>query len=281
MNAAENSSYFFAGEQIAGFQLIHPLRIRTLSESWYAVRRRDGSPAAIKFLRREHPRIPQFYDMADFLMRHRSPFLIAVLECAETAQQMPYAAMEYATGGTLRQPLGKGRILPLAEAVRLLRSMLLALDVLHRGGIVHRDVKPENIWFAADGAPRLGDFGLAKLPNFPEESGKVFGTAAYMSPEQAQDSTTVDCRSDLYSLALVLFEVLTGKRFRPKNSFPDTLKQILSDRSEPPVELLREAATEKLALLLGRMMEYSAALRPRSAAEALAELDAMSLPVGE
>ena len=159
--------------------------------------------------------------------------------------------------------------------------MLLALDVLHRGGIVHRDVKPENIWFAADGAPRLGDFGLAKLPNFPEESGKVFGTAAYMSPEQAQDSTTVDCRSDLYSLALVLFEALTGKRFRPKNSFPDTLKQILSDRSEPPVELLREAATEKLALLLGRMMEYSAALRPRSAAEALAELDAMSLPVGE
>ena len=76
-------------------------------------------------------------------------------------------------------------------------------------------------------------------------------------------------------------EVLTGRRFREKADFTVMLKRILSDRSEPPIDLLRAAATEKLAQLLGRMMEYSPALRPGSPAEALAELDAMELPGGE
>ena len=136
----------------------------------------------------------------------------------------------------------------------------------------------ENIWRRKNGENRLGDLGLAKLPNHPEEPGKVFGTAAYLSPEQARDSTAVDERSDLYSLAVVLFEALTGKRYRPKESFTDTVKRILSDRSAPSPEMLRDAATGKLALLLVRMLEYSPSLRPRSAFEVLAELDSMDLP---
>ena len=125
---------------------------------------------------------------------------------------------------------------------------------------------------------RNGLFFLAKLPGFRETPGNVFGTASYMSPEQALDSTAVDARSDLYSLALILYEVLTGKRFRPgKNDFTGTLKYILSDRSSPPIGILRSASTENLAFLLGRMMERSASLRPGSASEVLAELDSMDL----
>ena len=165
-------------------------------------------------------------------------------------------------------------------AVRLLREMLRGLAALHAHDMVHRDVKPDNIWLTSDGDFRLGDFGLVQLPGYPEERGKIFGTASCMSPEQAHDSTSVDARSDLYSLAVVLFEVLTGDRLRPKGSFAETLKFILSDRSAPPVDRLKVVATENLALLLGRMLEYSPALRPRSATEILAELDAMSLPGG-
>ena len=275
-----NTAFFFRGERIASsFQLIRPLRIRQFSESWLAFRIDSGLPFAIKFLRREHPRIAEFHAVADFLKEQSScPYLIRVFEYAETDQGMPYAVMEYAEGGTLREELRRTPILPLQRALFLFRGMLLALRTLHDHGIIHRDVKPENIWMMPDGGFRLGDLGIAKVPGFRETPGNVFGTASYMSPEQALDSTSVDARSDLYSLALILYEVLTGKRFRPgKNDFTGTLKYILSDRSSPPIGILRSASTENLAFLLGRMMERSASLRPGSASEVLAELDSMDL----
>ena len=196
----------------------------------------------------------------------------------ETAQGMPYAVMEFASGGSLRRKLDQSGKLSLPNAVFLLRGMLQALASLHADGIVHRDVKPDNIWLTSDGGFRLGDLGLAKLPGVAEERGKMFGTASFLSPEQAQDSSSADARSDLYSLALVLFEALTGSPLRPKGPFVEMVKRIRSDRSAPPVALLRESATEKLAVLLSRMMEFSPALRPQSAAEALAGLNEMDLP---
>ena len=278
MNSTLHTPFFFSGEQIAGFQLIRPLRVRELSECWYAFRRTDRTPIAVKFLRPEHPRIPQFYDMAEFLKTAPGRFLIRVWDCGETISGLPYATMEYADGGSLRQRLKKCGPMPLPEAVRLLRSLLCGLAILHAHGMVHRDVKPENIWLTGDGDFRLGDFGLVRLPGYPEEPGKIFGTASFMSPEQARDSTTVDCRSDLYSLGAVLYETLTGERLRPQGSFPEMLKFILADRSEPSVERLKDVATEKLALLLIKMLDRSPALRPQNAAAALAELDAMALP---
>lgn len=277
-DVVERDPFFFAGERIAFFQLIRSLRVREHSECWLAARLDSGLSVAVKFLHREHPRIPQFYDASEFLKNSVCPFLIRVFDYGETAQKMPYAVMEYADAGTLRKRLAKSGALPLPEAVRLLRGMLLALRELHEHGIVHRDVKPDNIWLMSDGTFRLGDLGTAKLPGIPEKPGAVFGTASYLPPEQARDSAGVDARSDLYSLALVLFEVLTGKRRRAKiDNFAEALKGVLADRSAPPVAELRFAATEKLAFLLGRMMEYSPALRPESAAVILKELDAMEL----
>ena len=278
MNPKSPTPFFFAGELIAGFQLIRPLRVRELSECWYACRRKDRTPAAVKFLRPEHPRIPQFYDVAEFLKTVSCPFLIRVFDFGETVSGAPYAAMEYAGGGTLRHHLADHGKIPLPEAVQLLHDMLCGLATLHAHGMVHRDVKPDNIWLTVDGGFRLGDFGLVLLPGYLEEPGRIFGTAAYMSPEQARDSTSVDARSDLYSLAVVLAETLTGERLRPKGSFAETIKFILSDRSAPPVDRLKIVATEKLAILLGRMLDPLPALRPPSAAAVLAELDAMTLP---
>lgn len=280
MKPESPAPYFFTGEQISGFQLIRPLRVRELSECWYAFRRADRLPVAVKFLHPGHPRIPQFYAMAEFLETAPGAFLIRVFESGETVSGFPYAVMEYASGGTLRRRLSECGRLSLAESVHLLRSMLCGLAVLHGRGMVHRDVKPDNIWLTSGGDFRLGDFGLTRIPGYPEERGKIFGTASFMSPEQACDSTVVDGRSDLYSLGVVLFEALTGERFRPKGSFFETLKYILRDRTAPPVDRLKPLATEKLALLLGRMLEPLPELRPASAHDLLLELDAMSLPGG-
>ncbi len=278
MNIQPDTPFFFAGEQIAGFQLLRPLRVRKLSECWYACCRRDGTPAAIKFLRQEHPRIPQFYTMAEFLKNNSGTFLIRVYDYGKTVSGLPYAVMEYAGGGTLRQRLNKYGTLSLPEAVRLLREMLCALELLHSRGIIHRDIKPENIWITDDNDFRLGDFGIVRLPGCPEEPGKIFGTPYCMPPEQAKNSASIDGRGDLYSLAVVLFEALTGERLRPKGSFTEIVKFILTDRTPPPLNQLKDAATEKLALLLGRMLERSPALRPQNATEVLAELDRMMLP---
>ena len=90
MKLSEETAYFFPGEQIADFQLVRPLRVRELSECWHGFRLESGDPVAIKFLRKENPRIPQFRDVAAFLQRGESPFLIRVLESGETNQGMPF-----------------------------------------------------------------------------------------------------------------------------------------------------------------------------------------------
>ena len=274
----EPAPYFFAGEQIADVQLIRPLRVRALSECWLAAGLADGTPCAVKFLRCENPHTAHFHELADFLEHSKSPFLIRVLRHAETGQGMPYAVMEFADGGSLRRKLDQSGKLSLPNAVFLLRGMLQALASLHADGIVHRDVKPDNIWLTSDGGFRLGDLGLAKLPGVAEERGKVFGTASFLSPEQAQDSSSADARSDLYSLALVLFETLTGCPLRPKGSFVEMVKRIRSDRTGWEEGILRESSKEKLAVLPGRRREFSPALRPPHTKEALAELNEMNLP---
>lgn len=138
-----------------------------------------------------------------------------------------YMAMEYIPGGTLKERIGSG--LPPAEAMRILRQIGSALGYAHARGFVHRDVKPANILFRADGSAVLSDFGIAK--NLGEgtaltQAGFTVGTPNYMSPEQAQ-GRPLDGRSDLYSLGVVLYEMLTGERpYKSDDSFATALMHV-------------------------------------------------------
>jgi serine/threonine protein kinase len=121
--------------------------------------------------------------------------------------------MELVEGATLRSVLQAGR-LPLATAMSYGKQALLALQYAHQHGVVHRDVTPANILIAAGGVVKLTDFGLAKAPGDMRltQSGAVMGSLYYMSPEQVRGSPTLDERTDIYSLGVVLYEMSTGRR---------------------------------------------------------------------
>ncbi len=140
------------------------------------------------------------------------PAIIPVYDFGEEAGQ-PYLVMRYLSGGALSDRLKKGP-LPLAETKRIIASISPGLDEAHRRGIIHRDLKPDNILFDQYHEPYIADFGIAKLSESSAglTSGNVvIGTPAYMSPEQAQGDANLDGRSDIYTLGVILFEMLTGK----------------------------------------------------------------------
>jgi len=144
-------------------------------------------------------------------------------ECPDTG--LVYIAMEYIKGQDLEQMLGADRRLHPAEAARIVAEVALGLDYAHNLGVVHRDIKPANIILTTDGSPKVMDFGVARLESSNlTVDGQFIGTPNFMSPEQITGKT-VDGRSDLFSLGVVLFKLLTGTRpFKGANMHEVTLK---------------------------------------------------------
>ncbi len=154
-------------------------------------------------------RFEQEYALAAKI-RHRH---VARIHAQGRTEMLAYIAMEYLAGGSLRDRIDTGPLVP-RECLSFLWQATLGLAAIHEHGIVHRDLKPENLMLRQDGALVVTDFGIAKqLGATPTHTvhGEVFGTPHYMSPEQARDET-IDARSDLYSLGVVLYEMLTGER---------------------------------------------------------------------
>ncbi|HET6952164.1 MAG TPA: PASTA domain-containing protein [Acidimicrobiales bacterium] len=140
------------------------------------------------------------------------PHLLAVYDWSD-GEDAPYLVTEYLSGGSLRGMLDAGHRLSPSQALVVGLEAARALDHAHRQGFVHRDIKPANLLFGADGRLRIADFGLAKAvaeAGWTEPAGAVLGTARYASPEQARGES-VDGHSDVYSLALVLVESVTGQ----------------------------------------------------------------------
>lgn len=139
------------------------------------------------------------------------PNIVTVYDVAEQDGRF-YLAMEYLDGQTLRKTLDSGMLSP-EKALEVAIEILKALAFAHGNGVVHRDVKPENIQILENGAIKLTDFGIARLtfePNITMD-GQVFGTPSYMSPEQI-NGRDIDARSDIFSLGIVLYEMLAGKK---------------------------------------------------------------------
>ena len=163
-----------------------------------------------------------------------------------------YIAMEFLEGGSLDERIRAG--LSVDAALELVETIGESLAFVHQRGVVHRDIKPANILFHADGTPRLTDFGIAKQLSADQEltlDGRALGSPYYLSPEQAQ-CRTLDGRSDIYSLGILLYEMLTGEKPYAGNSHIET---ILSHLTEPLPRLPEDLAW--LQELLDRMIAKS------------------------
>jgi WD40 repeat protein len=165
------------------------------------------------------------------------PSIIQIYEVGES-QGRPYLALELAEGGSLAARL-RGEPLPPIEAAQLLEVLARTLHAVHQQGVIHRDLKPANILLAADGTPRISDFGLAKQVNDQAvdatHSGAILGTPSYMAPEQARGEIhNIGPATDVYALGVLLYELLTGGPPFRADSVLETLQMVCHNEAVPP-----------------------------------------------
>jgi serine/threonine-protein kinase len=211
------------------------------------------------------------------------PNTIRVYDFGETDGRL-FLAMEYLEGRTLRRVLGADGPLPTARVIRIAIQIAKALGAAHEEGIVHRDLKPENVVlldrYGDSDFVKVLDFGIARSLDATEQrmtaTGAVIGTPAYMAPEQAA-GRTVDGRTDLYALGVMLYEMVTGALPFTK---PTAIALLVAHTTEPPppVQERAPALPPRLAALIMRLLAKDPVERPASATELLGLLEREALP---
>ncbi len=185
-----------------------------------------------------------------------------------------FVTMEFVEGETLSQVLKRRGKLPVKEAVDIMRQVCDGLAAAHRNHIVHRDLKPSNIMCDPEGRIIIMDFGLARdvAAHRLTQTGVVLGTVDYMSPEQARGET-VDARSDLFAVGLILYELLTGERPYSADSAVATLVKRSEQRAKPP-SIVDPTVPQAVDNIVMRCLEVDPSKRYQSATEMLADLEA-------
>ena len=202
------------------------------------------------------------------------PHILTVHDSGEAAGLL-WFTMPLIEGETLRQRLNRETQLPVEEALRLTREVADALDSAHRHGVIHRDIKPENI-LLSEGHALVADFGIARALDVGAstitEPGMVIGTPAYMSPEQASGESVTDARTDVYSLGIVLYEMLAGEVPFSGPTAAAVMARALTETPRP-LQSVRSLVPGAVQTLVSKAMARTPADRFRSAAELGKALD--------
>ena len=284
-----------AGTRLGPYEVLSPLGAGGMGEVYRARDTRLGRDVALKVLPEEFARDPERVRRFEAEARSASVLsdshIVAVFDVGEQGGVF-YIATELVEGSDLRKRLDSGPV-PAAAVAEIGAQIAEGLSAAHERGIVHRDLKPENILMTRSGLAKIADFGLAKqtgeasggisqLATAAADStgtGVVMGTVAYMSPEQARGAR-VDFRSDQFSLGLILYELLTGRRAFARNNAADTLSAILRDEPEPLRNLARDVP-EPLARIVHRCLSKEAAGRYGSTGDLAHDLRALRGGSGE
>ena len=220
--------------------------------------------------------VRRFLREAKLATRIRHPNLVAVHDCGfDQVKGVYYLVMDYVSGGDLRQALAFSGTFEPAKAVAVIVQVAHALDAAQKFDVVHRDIKPENIMLQPDGTVKLVDLGIAKASNLGESlkttTDSIFGTPNYISPEQALSASDVDARADIYSLGVVLFEMVAGRIPYDGKNAPQILAQVMSDDPVPDVRDFNRDVPPMLAATIRRMCVKDRNRRIATPAALLAE----------
>ena len=221
--------------------------------------------------------VARFKNEAQAAGRLSHPGIVSVYEYGED-EEVAYIAMEYVQGKGLREYFHRGTRFGLGDVVSIMNQLLEALAYAHEEGVIHRDIKPQNIVVEANGFLKVMDFGIARLANPPRgkgltEAGMAVGTPDYMSPEQLAGKE-LDPRSDLYSTGVVLFECLTGQLpFEADTPWSLIAKHIEED--PPSARSMNAEVPETVAQVVLRAMAKEPAQRYQTAVELHDALEAI------
>lgn len=254
---------FKNGERFRGYIVERLLGNGSLGAVYLVRNELLGTVSAMKVLfpgvvQEDPDYVKRFIREAKIATRIRHPNLVAVHDCGlDEERGLYYLVMDYVSGGDLRQALAfAGRFSP-ERAAEVVLQIASALDAAQEYRVVHRDIKPENIMIQPDGLVKLVDLGIAKADDLKDslhtQADSVFGTPAYIAPEQAVDAASVDVRADIYSLGVVLFEMISGKVPFDGPNAPQILVQTLSSDPFPDIRDIVPDVKPGLAVLIRRM----------------------------
>src|SRR5437588_4610223 len=255
----------------------------------YLAKDKLGRKVALKLLtqalNRDESSVARFQQEARTLLALNHPNIVTIYDIGQTDTAY-YIASELIEGETLRQRLVK-RDIDLQEVLEIANQIASALAAAHMKGIVHRDVKPENVMIRQDGYVKVLDFGIAKLteqfaaadleaPTMRQvhtAEGTVVGTAPYMSPEQAR-GLTVDARTDIWSLGVLLYETIAGRTPFSGDTTQDVIDSVLQ-KAPPPLARYARDVPEALEWIVSKALRKDRAARYQTAAELLVDLKAL------
>ncbi|MGI9066148.1 MAG: protein kinase domain-containing protein [Pyrinomonadaceae bacterium] len=270
------------GQTLGRYRIIAALGSGGMGEVYLAEDTQLGRKIALKTLPAhftiDHERVRRFQQEARAASALNHPNIITIYEIGQIDSRH-FIVTELIEGETLRQHMAKTQMV-IFETLDVAAQMASALATAHQAGIVHRDIKPENIMLRADGIAKVLDFGLVKLterknvtsdsPRFETAQGMVMGTAHYMSPEQAR-GLPVDARTDIWSLGIVLFEMVGGRVPFEGATSSDVIASIL-DREPPSLARYSPEAPTELEWIVKKALRKDREERYQTAKEVLSDL---------
>ena len=278
------------GKILGGCELVSKVARGGMGVVYKANQLNLGRTVAVKILSEELARDASF--VRRFMQEARSAAqlnhgnVVHINDVGEY-QGIYYYVMEFVDGEDLREILQREHRLDVRTALEITVQVCHALRHAHSRGVIHRDIKPENIMITLEGGVKLADLGLAKRLDAEHKAGithagSILGTPYYMAPEQAKDFSKVDCRSDIYSLGVTLYRMITGKvPFRGRSPIEVMIKAL--DGRKTPVRGFREDVGEDLEAMVDRMMHRDPQERFQRIEDALTAINPLlaSLPVSE
>jgi serine/threonine-protein kinase len=256
----------------------------------YEAKTPEGDRVALKILKPDFAKSPdvvtRFKREARAVRKLRSPHAVRVMDVATTPEGLPYMVMEFLVGRDLSQELEKLGPLPIADAVGYMVQACVAMREAHHRGIVHRDLKPDNLFLVqehGDTVVKVLDFGISKIQGELGDmtsTQAVMGTAYYMSPEQVRAVKNADARSDLWSLGVILYEILTGKVPYDGNGNAGYVMVSICIEPLPSMREARPEISPELERAILRALEKDREKRVQTAEELIRELaSATGLPM--